>query len=223
MALGIGSAHLLHVESGTLTIQGYAGPSRTPAYTKGESSVLFAGALPIQLNEGELALAAGYGPYQLENSGSGLATLLLLRITSGVRNWSQGYPVFPVTALSDSDISRVVVANGSEIETDSTSWQISIGRVTLTKGSSLAVHPIGGSETVVVESGDLLVAGTNCELRCVATKEGSSQYIADETLLQGFQGFSASQNATVSYAPLGTGATFLIFTIVGPGVGQIVS
>lgn len=220
LALGIGSAHLLFVESGTLTIQGAGGPGRTPAYMKDESNVHFASALPIPLSEGELALAAGFGPYQLENSGSGLATLLLFRITSGIRNWNQGYPVFPVAALSDSDISRVTVANGSEIESDSTSWQISIGRVTLTEGSSLAVHPIDGSETVVVESGELLVVATDCESRCVATEEGSSRYVSGEALLRGTQGFSASQNATVSYMPLGTAATVLIIKIVGTGAIQ---
>lgn len=223
LALGIGSAHLLLIESGGLTIQGTGGPSRTPAYPKGESNVLFAGPMAVQLNEGDLALAAGYGPYQLENSGSGPATLLLLRITSGVQNWSQGYPVFPVAAFSDSKISRLALANGSEIVSDSTSWEISIGRVTLTQGSSLSAHLIDRSETVVVESGDLLVMGSSCESTCVVTKEGASQYAPGEMLLQQTQGFSASQGATVSYEPVGAPATFLIVTLSRPGASQPVS
>ena len=45
MALDTSSAHLLLIESGGLTIEGTGGPSRTAAFPKGESSILFAGSV----------------------------------------------------------------------------------------------------------------------------------------------------------------------------------
>ena len=131
--------------------------------------------------------------------------------------------MFSTTAFSDSDSSRFPLATGSEIQSDSTSWKVSIGRVTLTQGSSLSAHLIDGSETVVVESGALLVAGIDCESTCVATKAGSSQTVLGEMLLQETQGFSASQSATVSYEPVGASASFLVITISLPEPGQPVS
>ncbi len=66
LSLPANTNHLVLVESGTVTLLGSDRPMRT--------------ATPVDIQPGELTIAAGSGPYRLTNGGPTEATFLLLRL-----------------------------------------------------------------------------------------------------------------------------------------------
>jgi hypothetical protein len=200
LSLPANTNHLVLVESGTVTLLGSDRPMRT--------------ATPVDIQPGELTVAAGSGPYRLTNSEQTGATFLLLRLVWHGPDEGAILSLALPAASKDVGANRITLATSAGLTTDREPWKVTLTRVTLQAGVAIGTHLVDGVEIVALENGKLFVSGSACDSRCVETHDGRSAVITDDLHLEGTEGFAAARGAEVSYEPAGAGeTTFLMITI----------
>jgi hypothetical protein len=214
MTLRYGTAHIVLVESGSLTVIGTprGAASNLPEFPPDAAAI--ADAEPVVGLPGSAVLAAGSSPYTIVNDGPAVARALLIRIAGYALSTDQ--PTFGTLGASQDDV-------GVQIETLSASnalpnhkgdWTIEIGRATLAPGTTIPVHGVAGSELILVEEGALDAKLGPCGGRCIRTDAGAGAIAVEQTTLQVGQGISASDGATSAYEVASAiPATLLIVTV----------
>ena len=173
MTFQLGTAHVILVESGSLTItetpRGAA--SSLPEFPSDSTDLT--DAEPIVALPGSAVVATGNSPYRIVNEGPAVARALLIRIAGYALSTDR--PAFGAFGTSQNDV-------GVQIETLSAAnalpnrkgdWTIEIGRATLAPGTTISAHEVAGSELILVEQGALDADLGTCAQRCVQTIEGA--------------------------------------------------
>jgi hypothetical protein len=210
----VGTAHIIIVEQGELTIKeaAHAPVSRNPIVAP--SSVQIARSDALVALPGSVVVAVS-NPYRVTNAGLGAASALLIRIAGYALPSDR--PAFGAFGTSRNDV-------GVQLETLSAAialpnhkgdWTIEIGRATFATGTTVPAHEVAGSELIYVEQGTLETDHGACARHCVQTIEGARTFASDSGFLQVGHGFSASDRATTAYRVAGsTPATLLIVTVM---------
>jgi hypothetical protein len=214
MTLELGTAHVIVVESGLLTITGTprGAASSLPEFPVDPTAL--ADAEPIVARPGSVVFAAGSSPYRIVNEGPTVASALFIRIAerapstvrpaSGAPDTSQSQVMIQIDTLS----AAVALPNRKD------GWTIEIGRATLTTGTIIPAHDVAGSELIVVEQGVLGATLANCDRQCIRTVGGEGAIASEQQVLPAGHGISVSNGASSAYRiASSTPATLLIVTI----------
>ncbi len=216
MTLQLGTAHVILVESGALTITGSprGGASSLPEFSS--DSTELADAQPLVALPGSVVVAAGNSPYRIANEGPAVARALLIRIAGYAL--STDLPSVDAIGTSQNDV-------GVQIETLSVAnalpnrkggWTIEIGRATFAPGTTIPTHEVAGSELIVVEQGALEANLGPCAQRCIQTIEGAGAFAIEQSPVRAEQGISASDGATSAYRVAGSAPATLLIVTVAP-------
>ncbi len=217
MTLQLGTAHVILVESGALTITESPRGAASSLPEFASDSTELADAQPLVALPGSVVVAAGNSPYRITNEGPAVARALLIRIAGYAL--STDLPAVGAIGTSQNDV-------GVQIETLSVAnalpnrkgaWTIEIGRATFAPGTTIPTHEVAGSELIVVEQG-ALEAESRHHARNVASRRsrGAGAFAIEQTPIRAGQGISASDGATSAYRVAGSAPATLLIVTVAP-------
>jgi hypothetical protein len=215
MTLKVGTAHIIVVESGALTIEGTAHETTSGAPVSVSASVQTAGAVPLVAFRGSAVVKASGSPYRLSNEGPGVTSALLIRMAGYAL--PADLPAFSIFGTSQNDVGVQIdpLSAAIAVADHEGSWTIEIGRATLMPGTVIPTHEVHGSEVIYVEQGALDTDLGPCAERCVQTIAGAGAFASDRVPIRADQGISAGDGAAASYRVAGSApATLLIVTVM---------
>jgi hypothetical protein len=215
MMLALGTAHVIAVQDGVLTVErmGRDTASSNPASHSDAVQVL--GSEPMRALPGQAVFAAGNGPFRLSNDGPQVASALLIRIAGHALPTS--HPELGPFGASQNDpgVQIDALAAASAYPSPSGAWSIEIGQVTLAAGASIPRHAIVGAELLWIEEGALDADVQRCASRCTQTVDGVATHVSGPSQLWAGQGFCAFDGASTAYRAGDTGpATVTYLTII---------
>jgi hypothetical protein len=211
LTLQLGTAHVIVVESGSLTITGTPRGAGSSLPEFPEESRRLEDAEPLIALPGLAVVAAGDGPYRVVNDGPVVTRALLIRIAGYSHSGDR-----PETGTSHNDVGVQIetLAAAIVLPNHKGNWTIEIGRATLAPGTIIPAHEVAGSELILVEQGALDADLGACAQRCIQTIESAGAFAMEQTPLRAGQGISASDGATPAYrVASSTPATLLIVTV----------
>lgn len=214
LTLQLGTAHVILVETGTLTITTLprSSASSLPEFPsdsddRGEPE-------PIIAAPDSAVVAADSAPYRISNEGPAAASALLIRITGYALSTNR--PEFSSigTSMNDHGVQLEILSSAFELPHHTGDWTIDVGRVTLSPGSIIPDHEVTGAELIVVEQGALEADLGTCKADCIQTKEGAGSIAQGRVSVWAGQGISASNGATTTYRVASSEpVTFLLVTV----------
>lgn len=212
MTLKHGTAHVVLVESGSLTIiEAPRGASNPPEFPPDRAAIAEAKAL-VAL-PGSAVFAAGSSPYTLVNDGPAVARALLIRISGyALSSGSSASGAFG-TSKNDGGVQIETLAASPVLDNRNGDWTIEIGRATLAAGTAIPRHNVEGSQLLVVEQGTLDATLGACKSRCARTIAGAGTLAGERHTLQAGHGISVSEGATAAYRATAAPVTVLIVTV----------
>jgi len=208
LTLQRGTAHVIVVESGSLTVTGTprGAASSLPEFPSESSDQ--ATPEPLVALPGLAVVAAGDSPYRVVNDGPAVARALLIRIVG-----SSDRPA-PGTSQNDAGVQIESLSGAIALPNHKGNWTVEIGQATLAPGTIVPSHEVAGSELILVEQGALDADLGPCGQRCVQTIDGVGALFTEQGPVRTGEGISASAGATSTYRVAGsTPATLLIVTV----------
>jgi len=214
LTLQFGTAHILLVESGTLSIAEVTPRAdlNVPEFAEDLDDV--ADRVSSIVLPGSPQMLAGKSGHRISNKGSTVARALLIRIAGRVLSSDLSALSAHGTSKNDPGVQIETLSLATQPPNHMGDWRIEVGRVTLSPGSIIPDHEVTGAELIVVGQGTLEADPGMCKEDCVRISEGVASFAPERTSVQAGQGISASNGAATAYRVAGaTPATLLIVTV----------